>query len=617
MRFVRERYLTLDRRVLGVFRILFGLLMLVDLLRRLQHSTFFYSNDGAFSNHHALFAPILRPFLSVYVMFSTPGEVRFAFVATALVFVAYALGYRTRLAQALSFVLFTSLNTRNFLIHNRGTDLVGILALWTLFLPLGDRFSIDAVLGGWRARRESTADMLNERARWAAPPAEHVSLVALAIALQIAIIYTFSAVAKTGSTWSRGEAIHLVLWQNRVATSFAAWLRLHEPLWLSPAMTTATLIVEGLAPVLVLSPVAQRFTRTANLALTTALHGGIALLISVGPFSYVMFTLNLLLLPRQVADCASRALGRGAHARTVVFAERHERSHAAARALSALDSFERITFEAQGATGAAADAPPGAAFASLDPETGKWQGGWEGIVLAASALPVGGALSALLRVAGSGGRGARWLAGGRDRSPEGQFPSPPTAPRFRLWARESAVLALMLLSGIDASNFGAIPASLRIHESEDLVALVHYTGLNQKWGMFAPDAPRTDGTLVVDALTVDGRHIDPFTGKPPDLDAPFHGPWYPGSLYCDYFSRMSGANEHQAELKRYLTRWQQVEHRPASDRLVSFTVYWVYNDAPVEGTTRPRNVGRKVLFELSPEPTQPDHAAPPDPAGRP
>src|SRR5689334_8325687 len=65
-RFFRERYLTIDRRLLGLFRIYFGLLLLIDILRRLPDSTFFYSAEGSLSNHFALFAPMARPSFSLF-----------------------------------------------------------------------------------------------------------------------------------------------------------------------------------------------------------------------------------------------------------------------------------------------------------------------------------------------------------------------------------------------------------------------------------------------------------------------------------------------------------------------------------------------------------------------
>ena len=50
-----------------------------------------------------------------------------------------------------------SLHSRVTLLENGGDWMLGELTLWTAFLPLGKRFSVDAVRASLRARRETTA----------------------------------------------------------------------------------------------------------------------------------------------------------------------------------------------------------------------------------------------------------------------------------------------------------------------------------------------------------------------------------------------------------------------------------------------------------------------------
>jgi len=111
--------------------------------------------------------------------------------------------------------------------------------------------------------------------------------------------------------------------------------------------------------------------------------------------------------------------------------------------------------------------------------------------------------------------------------------------------------------------------------------------------------PRTDGTIVVDAETIDGRHIDPFTGKPPDLDVALHGPLQYGELFCDYFLRIADAkNQHYRQhLKHYLINWQELEGRPKADRVVKFKVLWVESNSPPPGQTVPTGVRRSTILD--------------------
>jgi hypothetical protein len=120
-------------------------------------------------------------------------------------------------------------------------------------------------------------------------------------------IYTLNVVHKAGDTWHDGTAVHYVLWQNRVNTAIGNWLAFHEPSWLSPFATYGTLVVESTIPLLVLVPWGRRFTRAAAFLLAVGLHGGIALVMTLGPFSYAMISLLSLMLPAEVLERA-RAL---------------------------------------------------------------------------------------------------------------------------------------------------------------------------------------------------------------------------------------------------------------------------------------------------------------------
>ena len=72
-------------------------------------------------------------------------------------------GYRTKVAQMVALVLHVGMNGRVLLIENGGYVVNNLLLLWTVFLPLGDRFSVDALLASLRRRREITAGDLNDR----------------------------------------------------------------------------------------------------------------------------------------------------------------------------------------------------------------------------------------------------------------------------------------------------------------------------------------------------------------------------------------------------------------------------------------------------------------------
>ena len=52
---LKDHYLRIDARSLGLFRVLFGLVLIGDLLRRWVWLRDFYSNEGVLPNHNHLF----------------------------------------------------------------------------------------------------------------------------------------------------------------------------------------------------------------------------------------------------------------------------------------------------------------------------------------------------------------------------------------------------------------------------------------------------------------------------------------------------------------------------------------------------------------------------------
>ena len=486
---LRASFLSIDRRLLGLFRIYLGVVLLGDLARRLPELSFFYSDAGVLPSHLSLYAPLASPSFSLLHAFTSPREVAVAFALFACVYLALLAGFHTRVAQVLALVAWTSLGARNLFLENSGNAAMAALLVWTLFLPLGDRYSVDA----WQKAK-----------RGEPPPNEpFTSLVVLGIALQIAAIYLLNAAQKSGATWRSGEAVHAVLWQHRITTTAAGLLRMHEPAWLSPAFSWITLAIEWSAPLFVFSPWRTSATRTLHFVLTTALHLGIAVLFSVGVFSWTMIGFNLLLLPPSAVDALLRR---------APFLTRIVR------------------------------APPLLAASPLSPARERLQ-------------------------------------------------------RVTRVLREAAVCFVLVAIGAQITQDNAVvPAWLRV--PQPFPTPVRYLRLIQGWAQFAPEAPRHDGTFVVDARTQSGRHIDPLTGAPPDVDVLFHGPGAMSQLRCEYYFhvRREPFARHRETLVRWLLDWHRREGLDDSERIVELEVFWVSAESPPLGETTPRHPRKTLLL---------------------
>ena len=273
-------YLTADLRSLAAGRIALALVLLLDLAKRATEMGLWYTNDGLVPNHTLLWRPAMTPVFSLFFMASYRYEAVAGFLACAAAYTMLLVGFRTRFAQIASLVCLLSLHGRMLLIDNGGDVVLGLLTVWTTFLPTGRAFSVDAVLA--RGRTPGRPLQVVPAAS-GARPGSFASLGVLAIVFQLAFIYFFNAVHKQGTTWRDGSAVHYVLHLDRLVTGLGVWLR-GMPTGLARALTYGTLAIEWSLPLLLLSPFAVRGCRRLAVVLVIMLHTGFALCMTLGNF---------------------------------------------------------------------------------------------------------------------------------------------------------------------------------------------------------------------------------------------------------------------------------------------------------------------------------------------
>jgi len=635
VRWFRQRYLSVEPRWIGVFRIVLGTLLIVDLLRRWLDIRAFYTNDGILPNHYSLFRPMGAYLFSLYHAFSTFGEVNVAFALTLVIYVLFAVGYRTKLFHILAAVCITSLNSRNLFVQNGGTVVVNIITIWTLFLPLGRRLSLDAVLRSLREHPEHNAAELNDRSY--RDSTRFVSLVVLALILQWSCIYFFNTVHKTGHGWKNGTAIYWFWQQDRIVTWLSIWGRNHLPMSVVHVMTHGTLVVEGTLAFILLVPVFQRWTRRIAFLLALMLHGGIALSARLGPFSYVMVSFFILLLGEDDWKLVGRWFGRPQRARTVIYDVDCGICLQVCRILARFDPFARLRFvensDAEQIPESVDPALLDHTVVALDP-SGRVHIEERAVFETVRALPFGilavfwmrlPGLSSLAgyfyrRIADNRMRISAWFglgvcgvpdaggalvasavsAGGAvddEESDEDEDEQPEEEPESTFrdelaatlgFLRETLVVVLAVAVGSQLCVENAfVRQFFTIRQPQWMAEVVAYPRIFQGWSMFAPEPPYEDGHLVVDARTQDGRKLDPLTGKPPDFDPYAPNGWGLSQLWCDYENRIRFASNagNRQYLRDYLLNLYRYEGR-AQDRLVAFDVWWVQDKSPPPGQKR-------------------------------
>jgi len=188
---LRRRF-AVDARALAAFRVSLAALVLLDLGLRTRSLVAFYTDSGGLPRARLFeVAPTLGR-LSVHAL-SGAAWVQWAlFALTAVAALALLAGYRTTLATLVTGLLVLSLQFRNPLVLNGGDVVLRMLFFWGVFLPLGERWSVDAL-------------------RSAEPRHRIASVATAGVLLEVVVIYSVNAALKLrGDAWLSGEAVQYV-----------------------------------------------------------------------------------------------------------------------------------------------------------------------------------------------------------------------------------------------------------------------------------------------------------------------------------------------------------------------------------------------------------------------
>jgi hypothetical protein len=602
---VRDNYLAFDRRTLGFARIVFGFLLITDLFRRRNAWWQMFADDGVLPNHVNLFRPQASGAFSIVNAFSSHAECWALFIVILATYVCLFVGYRTKLAQVLALVFVTGMNGRVLLIENGGYVVHNLVALWTCFLPLGDRFSVDALLASMRRKRERTATELNEREElvepWRVTP--HVSLLGFVFFVQLAAIYYFNVIHKTGPAWKNGTAVHFVLYVDRMVTPYVAMIRDYVPNFAILVMTKTTLAAEAAIPICLMSPLGRVWTKRAALVLINMLHIAFGTVFVLGPFAWSACAFSTLLISREDWALLEKTMRRTHRARTVVFDPRSGAALFACRLLARADLMHLLTFEDAAVRGLEIVRPDGTRAARS-----------EAMADIVAALPVGPTVAWILRLpairslvdaglgAAEGGAASRWF-GVQPPQPKHVSGSSPLGRKLgyvTTTVRELLILAFFVGAVNQALvELWCINRRIKVPQPEAIRLLAQKARFLQGWFMFSPNPVMDDGTIVVDALTIDGRHVDPFWATTPNFDLIHAKSFGYNQIWSDYFNRMHlpGNSYYREAMKDYMYRLAERTGNP-NDEIVSGDVYWVQDMNPKWNETSSWKEERNKLFSF-------------------
>ncbi len=280
-------------RSLAVFRIGLGLFVFLYAVLSLADAEAFLSDQGILPREILTRTQWESPMLwSLHLLSGSVGFQWVLLLLQALAGVSLALGFRTRTATILSWILVCSLETRNPLILNGADIVLRILLFWSIFIPLARCWSMDSMRTN-KPLHKSTV----------------VSIAGFCLIAQILFVYVFAAALKdTNAWWTSGHALLVTLNLDIFATPLGVWLRGHAEWcrWLC----RASYLLELVMPWVILLPFWRTGFRLAAIIGFCLFHLGIGLCMDIGFFPWLMMSAWLVLIPASVWDRAANMFKR-------------------------------------------------------------------------------------------------------------------------------------------------------------------------------------------------------------------------------------------------------------------------------------------------------------------
>lgn len=271
----------IDLRTLGLFRILFGLLLFRDLIDRILHLNVFYSDWGVLPRHVLLSEQTSSTIWSVFFASGSAIQSGLLLGILGVFIILFTLGLKTRISNFFIWILLTSLHARFPLANHGGDDLIRVCLFWSMLLPTNAYFSLDSQFS------HGTKEL----------PHRLTQFATMAFLGQLAYMYIFTGLLKWHPIWhTEGSAIWLAIQLDQFAKPFGVLLR-SLPFEVTRFMTITILWFELIAPILVFSPWKRQFFRTWIPLLFIGFHFGLFISFEINLFPWTCMIYWVAFLP--------------------------------------------------------------------------------------------------------------------------------------------------------------------------------------------------------------------------------------------------------------------------------------------------------------------------------
>lgn len=555
----------IDLRTLALFRIMLAITCIVQILVLWPDIFPFIDDRGLFPRKDAF---LWNSFYS-WSLYYVSGHVVWAhilFILTLLSSLALLVGYRTRIAIVVTWLLMGSLCTRITIFSNGAHMQLPLLLFWAMFLPLGARFSVDAALS--KQPRGNNA---------------YLSWATFAILIQEMYLYFFGAMLKTGPSWqSTHDAIYYVTHTYDLSSPlgvayFGPWWVAFERL-----LTMYVYYLELFAVVFLFFPLKTAWSRLAILPLLMSLHLGFALFLSIGFFPLVSLTGLIVFIPGLVWD---KLLpwwnGRNARAGITLFYD-EECNFCRKTCLI----FRELGLPPETRILPAQQIPDVAAILRrenswvVEDGNGVRRTRWKAVAWVWRRSPLLWLLGLLFLprfMRRPGDCIYAFIAGRRaalGRLSARFLPERDTCLTFQPHEVTQGLI-LFITTTIMAWNIGHLPQQTLGPFFKPIDTILNVTKLQQQWAFFAPEAHKVTRWAVIEGRTDDGAMVDLLRNLPqaPTHDRPKHGyDAFPNNYWWEFFMHVNYNRARELIGSYFCSAWNESHPKlPVKETVV--TVY--------------------------------------------
>ena len=557
----------IDTRGTGIFRIALGVMLLADQLARMANWSAFHGVGGIAS--YEMSQQIEGPWVwSVYWLTQHQGWpilLEAARLAATLLLIA---GIRSRLMAGILFVLVVSLANHNPMILQGGDRVLIVTVFFAVFLPLGGRYSLEAL---WHGREERRSVQ---------------SLGTGAYTLQVLLVFFMAGIMKTDPRWTTEfTAVSMSLHLEAFVTETGRLWREYDTL--AQVMSFIVIWIEWLAPVVTIVPFL--LCRMIGVGALLVLEVGILFSLEVGLFPFISIVSLLPLIPANWWDIVLKGRGERGRGWTLYYDQDCRFCIFAARLLKAVCGWENAAVrKAQACAEANRILDERGSWSIVKDGQREYTPGWEAVqrMLRESGR---GWIASRLPEGEKGAKWYRWI--GEHRSTFGRTGKAVFGTkRWRVPGVVGETIAGVSIGLVLAWNIATYPA-VREHigrYEEHVAPWIGIPNIRQYWTMFAPAPFWNDWWWIGMGLTRDGRIVSVFTEEemPREVTPPKDGPTYYGS-------------HRWRKLMNYLESIDQVEHvlrywcRTRKWQGISVWIVWRENIGTHETATQPYKMGEQ------------------------